>query len=95
MGNNDPEYRESVGEADDKSNSPSGERPVPPNDGDGTSPAAEPLSGKAARKSIQRIEQEIAELKARMPAHSVKPSMVQQLEELEERLDAARKEAGW
>ena len=35
---------------------------------------------------IRRLEAEIADLKRRWPAHSVKPAMVQQLEELEERL---------
>lgn len=44
-------------------------------------------------KRIAEIEAAIAELKSRWPAHSVPPHMWQQLEELEERLEAAQKEA--
>jgi hypothetical protein len=44
------------------------------------------------KKSIKEIEEEIADLKARWPAHSVPPSMWQKLEELEEQLEQARKE---
>ena len=44
------------------------------------------------KKSIKEIEEEIADLKARWPAHSVPPSMWQKLEELEEQLERARKE---
>ena len=36
------------------------------------------------KNRIQEIEEEIADLKARWPAHSVPPSMWQQLEKLEE-----------
>jgi hypothetical protein len=35
---------------------------------------------------IGELKQEISELKARWPAHSVPPSMLQQLEDLEEEL---------
>ena len=42
---------------------------------------------------IREIEKEIADLKARWPAHSVPPSMWQQLEELEEKLEQARRDA--
>jgi hypothetical protein len=41
-------------------------------------------------KQIKEIEGEIAELKARWPAHSVPPKMWQQLEELEEKLAQAQ-----
>ena len=41
---------------------------------------------------IQEIEEKIADLKARWPAHSVPPSMWQQLEELEEALEKAKRE---
>ena len=41
---------------------------------------------------IREIEEKIADLKARWPAHSIKPSMWQRLEELEEELETARKE---
>ncbi len=39
---------------------------------------------------IRQLEEEIADLKARWPAHSVKPSMLQQLEEMEEALEKAK-----
>lgn len=39
---------------------------------------------------INEIEEAIADLKARWPAHSVKPKMLQQLEELEEKLEQAK-----
>lgn len=35
---------------------------------------------------MEKIEKEIEDLKKRWPAHSVKPSMVQKMEELEDRL---------
>ena len=41
---------------------------------------------------IKEIEAEIADLKARWPAHSVPPKMWQQLEELEEKLEEAKKQ---
>jgi len=37
------------------------------------------------------LEKEIAELKSSLPAHSAKPSMVQRLEQLEEKLEKAKK----
>jgi DNA repair exonuclease SbcCD ATPase subunit len=40
---------------------------------------------------VREIEDKIADLKARWPAHSVPPSMWQQLEELEEELEEAKK----
>ncbi len=42
---------------------------------------------------IKEIEGKISELKARWPPHSVPPSMWQELEELEEELEKAKKEA--
>jgi hypothetical protein len=39
---------------------------------------------------IKEIEEKIADLKARWPAHSVPPRMWQELEELEEALKKAR-----
>jgi hypothetical protein len=36
---------------------------------------------------IQKLEQEIADLKARWPKHSVPPAMLMRLEELEEELE--------
>jgi hypothetical protein len=40
---------------------------------------------------VKEIEDKIADLKARWPAHSVPPSMWQQLEELENELEKAIK----
>ena len=42
-----------------------------------------------ATDKVREIEDKIADLKARWPAHSVPPSMWQQLEELEEELAKA------
>jgi len=39
---------------------------------------------------VREIEEKIADLKARWPAHSVPPSMWQQLEELEDELEKAK-----
>ena len=41
---------------------------------------------------VREIEEKIADLKARWPAHSVPPSMWQQLEELEAQLEEERKD---
>lgn len=41
---------------------------------------------------VKEIEEQIADLKARWPAHSVPPHMWQQLEELEEKLEQALRE---
>jgi len=38
-------------------------------------------------KRIKELESQVAELKSRWPAHSVPPTMLQQLEELEEELE--------
>ncbi len=38
---------------------------------------------------IQSLKNQIAELKSRWPAHSVPPAMFQELEDLEEELEAA------
>jgi hypothetical protein len=40
---------------------------------------------------ILDLEKEIAELKSSLPAHSLKPPMIQQLEDLEEKLENAKK----
>ena len=42
---------------------------------------------------VKELERQIAELKSRWPAHSVPPTMVQQLEELEEELEEELKKA--
>jgi hypothetical protein len=41
---------------------------------------------------IEELEKQIAELKRRWPAHSVPPTMLQQLDELEEDLERELKE---
>jgi len=41
---------------------------------------------------VKEIEEKIADLKARWPAHSVPLSMWQELEELEAQLDEAKKD---
>jgi len=43
---------------------------------------------------IKEIENEITDLKARWPAHSVPPSMWQKLEELEDELEKVREAEG-
>jgi hypothetical protein len=42
---------------------------------------------------IAWLEKKIAELKARLPKHSVPPAMLMELEELEDELEALRVEA--
>jgi predicted RNase H-like nuclease (RuvC/YqgF family) len=42
---------------------------------------------------IEELEKEIAELKRRWPAHSVSPTMLQQLDEREEELERELKKA--
>lgn len=41
---------------------------------------------------IGELEKEIADLKRRWPAHSVKPAMIIRLEELEEELERLKRE---
>jgi hypothetical protein len=43
-----------------------------------------------SKDKVREIEEKIADLKARWPAHSVHPSMWQELEALEEELEKAR-----
>jgi hypothetical protein len=43
---------------------------------------------------VREIEDKIADLKARWPAHSVPPTMWQQLEELEDELEKAKRAEG-
>ncbi|MBN1976627.1 MAG: hypothetical protein JW918_04420 [Anaerolineae bacterium] len=45
------------------------------------------------RERIEELERQIAELKRRWPAHSVPPTMLQQLDELEEELEREANEA--
>lgn len=39
---------------------------------------------------VRELEEKIAELKRRIPPHSVPPAMLQELEELEDKLEKAR-----
>jgi len=41
---------------------------------------------------IKELEEKIADLKGRWPSHSVKPSMWQELEDLEDELEKAQRE---
>jgi hypothetical protein len=41
---------------------------------------------------VKEIEEKIADLKGRWPKHSVRPNMLQELEDLEAQLEAAKKE---
>ncbi|MBT3188365.1 MAG: histidine kinase [Anaerolineae bacterium] len=43
---------------------------------------------------IKELEEKIADLKKRWPAHSVPPALLQELDDLEEELEKAQREAG-
>ncbi len=45
------------------------------------------------RKRIEDLERRIADLKARLPKHSIPPAMLIELEDLEEELKRARSDA--
>jgi hypothetical protein len=47
-----------------------------------------------SNQKIRELEQKIAEIKRRIPPHSVSPSMIYELEELEEELEKARAAEG-
>jgi hypothetical protein len=47
-----------------------------------------------SKDKVREIEDKISDLKARWPVHSVPPLMWQQLEELEEELEEAKKAEG-
>ncbi len=42
-------------------------------------------------EKIKELEEKIADLKGRLPKHSVRPAMLQELEELEEELERLKK----
>ncbi|MFO8143751.1 MAG: hypothetical protein R6T78_03645 [Dehalococcoidales bacterium] len=44
-----------------------------------------------SQETVESIERKLADLKERWPAHSVPQAMWQELEELEERLEEAKK----
>jgi hypothetical protein len=50
------------------------------------------MDGSPSSQRIKELESQIAELKRRWPAHSVPPTMLQQLDELEEELERELKE---
>jgi hypothetical protein len=43
---------------------------------------------------VEELEKKIAELRRRIPPHSIPPIMLQELEELEEELERARQQSG-
>ena len=45
---------------------------------------------KAENDQVKKLEERIADLKARLPIHSIPPSMIQELEELEEELERVK-----
>jgi len=46
-----------------------------------------------ADNEVEQLEKQLADLKARWPAHSVRPSMLEELEELEDKLEEAKRRA--
>lgn len=44
------------------------------------------MSGSQEKPSIRELERRLADLKTRLPAHSIPPSMMMELDELEEKL---------
>jgi len=49
------------------------------------------LNFKKTNNQVKKLEEQIADLKARLPAHSVSPSMIDRLEKLEEKLERAKR----
>jgi len=43
-------------------------------------------------EKIKELESRIADLKGRIPAHSIKPAMIMELEDLEEELERLKSE---
>jgi len=52
--------------------------------------AARQANASRADAQAGKLEAQLADLKARWPAHSVRPAMLQELEELEEQLEKAK-----
>jgi hypothetical protein len=46
-----------------------------------------------SEEKIKELEKKIAELKNQFPAHSIPPAMMQLLDDLEDQLEEARREA--
>ena len=51
------------------------------------------MNNDTANNRIQELEEKIADLKKRWPAHSVPPMMMQELDDLEDELAEALKQA--
>lgn len=49
------------------------------------------LNFKKINNQVKKLQEQMADLKARLPAHSVSPSMIEKLEELEEKLAEAKR----
>ena len=47
----------------------------------------------SAKDRVKDLEERIADLEGRLPAHSAKPSMYRDLEDLEDALEQAQREA--
>ncbi len=47
----------------------------------------------SAPNDLHALEQELAQLKEQMPAHSIPPSLLQRIDELEEEIAALKAEA--
>jgi hypothetical protein len=62
------------------------ERPVHPPRAE-AGEESEDVERRMSSERIEELESQIAELKRRWPAHSVPPTMLQQLDELEEELE--------
>ncbi len=45
-------------------------------------------------EKIKRLEKEIEDLKGRIPAHTIRPHMIMELEKLEEELEELKRKAG-
>ncbi len=48
----------------------------------------------AASQHLKELKAELAELKASIPVHSMKPAMMQRIEDLEEEVKALEQDAG-
>jgi hypothetical protein len=55
-------------------------------------PNETPTHGAHLHVTVEELEQQLADLQARLPAHSIPPSMIAELDELEEALAQARRQ---
>ncbi len=42
------------------------------------------------KDQIERLEKQLADLQARLPAHSIPPNLIEELDEIDEQLQAAK-----